>query len=95
MVSNGKAMTSGGKLFQLRAAMTLKARSSTVMQHISGILQISGHTAWLVGWLEFSIPFQHKYGYHISSNTSRALNTSRTSNTGCGSDIVVRIEAGP
>jgi len=20
-------------------------------------------TVWLVGWLEFNVPFQHKYGY--------------------------------
>jgi len=20
-------------------------------------------TGWLVGWLEFNVPFQHKYGY--------------------------------
>jgi len=33
--------------------------------------------------------------YHISSNRSRALNTSRASNTGQGSDVIVLIEAGP
>ena len=33
--------------------------------------------------------------YRISSNRSRALNTSRASNTGRGADVIVLIEAGP
>jgi len=32
--------------------------------------------------------------YHISSSRSQALNTSRASNTGRGSDVIVLIEAG-
>ena len=35
-----------------------------------------------------------RHYYRISSNRSRALNTSRTSNTGRGSGIIVLIEAG-
>jgi len=27
------------------------------------MIQKSGTFLWLVGWLEFNIPFQHKYSY--------------------------------
>ena len=31
---------------------------------------LSNVTGWLVGWLEFSVPFQHKYGYIRDDNVT-------------------------
>jgi len=35
---------------------TLKAKESSLL------------VGWLVGWLEFNVPFQHKYGYIRDEN---------------------------
>jgi len=42
------------------------------------------HFGWLVGWLEFNVPFQHKYGYirDEQCTSTMFLATARCNNKG-------------
>ena len=36
---------------------------TTIMSEMKSLCTGNVQNTWLVGWLEFNIPFQHKYGY--------------------------------
>ena len=39
--------------------MTINTTKKENTMNMKGLL----HAGWLIGWLEFNVPFQHKYGY--------------------------------